>query len=861
MTSGREADREALRRIRTFPQLLKYLQEDLDWPVAANDFEEALFEYTPEELGLDANSTAKIRKIRRLRPLTSAQPWGIYFIEFEPKRLPVVALRRILGRVVLKKRASANRAERAAWTQDDLLFISSYGQEEARHIAFAQFTDADESGSLPVLRVLGWDNLDTSLHLDGVADVLRRQLKWPLDETKVDEWRSTWRSAFTLRHREVIATSEELAKHLAELATAIRRRILSVLSVETRNGPITRLWVAFRSALIHDLSADDFADMYAQTVAYGLLSARIATPRRDTSSGTLQLTDPFLKELLETFLSAGQRQTASANLVDFDELGLNDVVELLDHANMDAVLADFGDRHRQEDPVIHFYEDFLREYDPLKRMKRGVFYTPMPVVSFIVRSMDELLRTRFQLPDGLADTATWGELARRLDLKIPAGVSEDMPFVQILDLATGTGTFLVEVIDVIYTTLRSRWVSEGLSDERIGQRWNEYVPTGLLPRLYGYELLMAPYAIAHVKVGLKLYETGYRFADSDRARIYLTNSLEPAEDLTGRLTDTLPALAHEAQAVNSVKHDLRFTVVVGNPPYSVSSANSGGWIMGLVEAYKEGVRTQESQIQSLSNDYIKFLRFGEWLIERAGVGVLGLITGSGYLVGTQPRDLRRHLAETFDRLNCLDLHGSLRRSSTSDPTDEPVFEIMTGVAILVAARWNGMEPTQTFQASLTGPVVKKCEYLLDNSASSIEATVSGHLPSPPNYYFARSDAAEDVVTEYESLADLTTIFGTGDRQADKEKRWATGFTSQQDELAIAFSVDELEAKMERLATSTSFEDLRRSFRLCTTNQWNYRRAVEFREERGMAVICFRGYVPAVRQALDCHESQCFDYST
>ena len=243
-------------------------------------------------------------------------------------------------------------------------------------------------------------------------------------------------------------------------------------------------------------------------------------------------TNPFLKELLETFRHVGGRRgKAGGPGIDFDELGVSEVVEMLDQANMEAVVHDFGDRNPQEDPVIHFYEHFLAAYDKKQKVSRGVFYTPRPVVSYIVRSVDELLRTEFGLADGLADTTTWGKMAKRHnDLKIPEGTPPDQAFVQILDPATGTGTFLVEVIDLIHRTMVEKWKAQGHGEKKIQALWNEYVPEDLLPRLHGYELLMAPYAIAHLKIGLKLYETGYRFGSDERARVYLTNALEPPGD-------------------------------------------------------------------------------------------------------------------------------------------------------------------------------------------------------------------------------------------------------------------------------------------------------------------------------------------
>ena len=483
--------RTLLQNIRTFPSLVKYLRDELDWPISSDDFEELTFDYTPEELGIDTASAAKIQDIKRLRPLSTKQPWGIFFVKFEPKRLPVVALRRILSRVVLKKRASANSSERAAWQADDLLFVSNYGEGEERQISFAHFSTPEARHDLPTLKVLGWDNLDTPLHLDYVGGELREKLAWPEDDEDVDQWRQNWRSAFTLRHREVITTSRDLSIRLAELARAIRDRITTALAIETDEGPLTKLMNAFQEALVHDLDADGFADMYAQTISYGLLSARIADPKSKTADdfAAHMRTNPFLRELMETFLHmGGRRNGAGGTGIDFDELGVGDVVELLDDANMEAVVQDFGDKNPQEDPVIHFYELFLKEYDAKKRMQRGVFYTPRPVVSYIVRSVDELLRTEFGLEDGLADTATWGEMVQRhKDLTVPAGVSSDQTFVQILDPATGTGTFLVEVIDLIHRTMLKKWKKQGHSETRIGALWNDYVPQHLLPHLHGYE--------------------------------------------------------------------------------------------------------------------------------------------------------------------------------------------------------------------------------------------------------------------------------------------------------------------------------------------------------------------------------------
>ena len=745
--------RERLARIRRFDQLVAYLRDELGWPIDSDDFEELTFEYTPEELGIDAKNAAKIQEIKRLRPLVPGQPWGIFFVKFEPKRLPVVALRRILSQVALKKRATANKSERQAWAADDLLFVSNYGEGDERRIAFAHFSKPRDGHDLPTLKVLGWDNLDTPLHLDAVARELSAHLAWPDDEDDPDAWRERWRAAFTLRHREVITTSKELSERLAELARSIRDRIRTALAIETEAGPLTQLMKAFQTALVHDLDEARFSDMYAQTIAYGLLSARITDPARRTADdfAAHMRTNPFLRELMETFLRVGGHHgKAGGQGINFDEVGVSEVVELLDQANIEAVVRDFGDRNPQEDPVIHFYEHFLAAYDKEQKVSRGVFYTPRPVVSYIVRSVDQLLRSEFGLTDGLADTTTWGEMAKRhKELKIPEGTSPAQAFVQVLDPATGTGTFLVEVIDLIHRTMAEKWTAQGHGENKIQALWNDYVPNRLLPRLHGYELLMAPYAIAHLKIGFKLYETGYRFESDQRARVYLTNALEPPGD--DQLTlDFLPALAHEAQAVNEIKRKQRFTVVIGNPPYSGLSSNMGPWIDGLLKGrlpdgtatasyyHVDGEPLGERKVW-LQDDYVKFIRLSQWLLDGTGVGVHGYISNHGYLDNPTFRGMRWSLMESFRRIRVLDLHGNLKKKEAppGGGRDFNVFDIQQGVAIGLFTKSAAVRSVH--HADLWGEREGKYRWLLEHGSLATEWAQLE--PGPPFYLFEPFDDA------------------------------------------------------------------------------------------------------------------------
>lgn len=785
--------RATLSKIKRFDQLIAYLRDQMRWPIANGEaFEDLTFEYTPEELGIDAKNAAKIQEIKRLRPLSPRQPWGIFFVKFEPKRLPVVALRRILSQVALKKRASANSAERAAWAADDLLFVSNYGEGDERQISFAHFSRAQDGHELPTLKVLGWDNLDTALHLDAVARELTEHLVWPDDDSNTEAWRTRWRSAFTLRHREVVSKSKDLSIRLAELARNIRDRIKAALAIETDKGPLTKLMKAFREALVHDLDADGFADMYAQTIAYGLLSARIADPHKKTADdfAAHMRTNPFLRELMETFLKVGGRRgKAGGPGIDFDELGVAEVVELLDDANMEAVVRDFGDRNRQEDPVIHFYELFLKEYDAKKRMQRGVFYTPRPVVSYIVRSVDELLRTQFGLDDGLADTTTWGEMVKRhKDLQVPEGVSPEQDFVQILDPATGTGTFLVEVIDLIHKTLVAKWERAGHGHKEIDVLWNDYVPEHLLTRLHGYELLMAPYAIAHLKIGLKLYETGYRFGTDGRARVYLTNALEPAHDHTGAFSFVIPALAHEAQAVNDIKRHQRFTAVVGNPPYSnFGQLNQNSFISGLLNDYKRGL---DEKKLNLDDDFIKFIRLAHSLILASGTGLIGVITNHTFLDGVGHRVMRERLLKDFSALMFTDLHGNARRGerTPSGDTDENVFDIQQGVAVsLLVLIGQSQAPRGIRLSNLWGTRTHKYDRLLADEGAM--AGCLAIIPAAPMYLFR-------------AAADSAALFASGLGLQQVFPFHSTGIETQRDDVAVHFSRQELRAHLELLRSST-----------------------------------------------------------
>lgn len=776
-----------IQTIKNFPALIKYLRTDLGWPVDEEQVDDLTFDYEPDELGLDKDSAVKVRAAKQLRPLVSGQPWGIFWIDFEPKKLPVTVMRRILNQLVAKKRGG--NPNQATWNLDDLLFISAVGSEKSdrREITFAHFHQ--EAGDLPTLRVLGWDGADTVLKIDYVAKTLKEKLLWPQNPKDVQAWRETWAEAFKHKPGHVIRTAGALAERLAELARRIRSAAETIMAHESERGVLRKLHKAFQTALIHDLTEADFADTYAQTITYGLLTAAIS--RTDMSGGAdgtalvaenitemVPVTNPFLKEMLGTFLHAGGRRGNGRSGIDFDELGIQDVVELLrsDETDLPAILRDFNNRAEGEDPVIRFYEDFLEAYDKALKVQRGVFYTPKPVVSYIVRGVHELLQSEFGLEDGLAATMTWGEMvARNAEVKIPKGVAANSFFVMILDPATGTATFLVEVIDVIYKTMVAKWKKQGYKDAQIQAAWNEYVPTSLLPRLYGYELMMAPYAIAHMKIGLKLYETGYRFASDQRANIYLTNALEePSQLAQGSAASLFEALGHESQAVNDVKRSVYFTVAIGNPPYSGHSANASKNVDGslnfignlLQDYYKlDGMPLGESNTKWLQDDYVKFIRFTQSRITQSGLGISSMITNHGYLDNPTFRGMRRALMQNFDNIYALDVHGNTKKRDVAPDgsKDENVFDIQQGVAIHFFVKQAGSNSAKKIShADLYGLRDYKYEWLQSHRQQFAADNWDEINPIASFYFFIHQSL--DLRDEYNkgwSLADIFKVYSLG----------------------------------------------------------------------------------------------------
>ena len=471
-----------------------------------------------------------------------------------------------------------------------------------------------------------------------------------------------------------ITSAPRLAKLMAGKARLLANIIETAMNDETQsyeNDNLQGQYQAFKDVLIQELKKEDFADIYAQTIAYGMFAARLHddTPEdfsREEAARLIPKTNPFLRQIFNN-LAGNDLDERIAWVVD-------DLVTVFQATNLQQLMESYSRDKRHHDPMIHFYEDFLSEYNPRLRKSKGVWYTPQPVVGFIVRAVDEILQKEFGLPEGLADysmTEREVTVEQSRDRRTADGMKhEKRKFhrVQIIDPATGTGTFLAEVVNQIYDRYRD---NQGI--------WQQYVEQHLLPRLNGFEILMASYAVAHIKLDMLLGETGYRHNTDKRLHIYLTNSLEESNNEPRTLFAQW--LSREATEANVIKRDYPVMVMIGNPPYSISSQNNGRWITNLIADYKKDLN--ERNIQPLSDDYIKFIRLGQHYIERNGEGVLAFICNNSFTDGIIHRQMRKELMRTFDKIYILDLHGNSRKKETApDGTkDENVFDIMQGVSI------------------------------------------------------------------------------------------------------------------------------------------------------------------------------------
>ena len=626
------------------------------------------------------------------------------------------------------------------------------------------------------------------------------------------------------------AATPEKIKSPSRLAAlmAAKARMLALSAEKALKGtadvqlgylpPIRSLYDQFRQVLIADTDEHEFADIFAQTVTYGLFAARLHDPTpedfsREEAERLVPASNPFLKHLFHQIAENTQPEI---------EWNLADLVALFAATDITGVMCGYGKATATEDPMIHFYEDFLAKYDAGLRKNRGVWYTPQPVVGFMVRAVDWLLEHVFNLEGGLAnDEKVEIEIeneqydGHRTSAKV---LKRQVHKVQVLDPATGTATFLAAVVRLIHAKMSA---NAGL--------WPGYVADSLLPRLHGFEILMASYAMAHLKLDFLLSETGYTPLPGRRLNVFLTNSLEKySENSLGPLFSTV--IGQEAAAADYIKRDCPVMVVIGNPPYSGVSYNTGAWIDGLLDVYKRepgGKEKLKERKTWLNDDYVKFIRFAEHHVEKNGEGIVAFINPRGYLDNATFRGMRWHLLKTFDNIYTIDLHGDSKKHETAPDgsKDENVFDIMQGVSINIFVKRRAIGGTGVSPVRADTPHLARVHHLglyglrqtkfnwLD-SHDLANAGFTDVTPQAPYYFFKpTNDTGRE---EYEKGFKLDELmpFQT------------MGVVSANDNLNISFTDREQRLKIDDLISLGEGEWRTRTGRLKDSRDWTYATARE-----------------------------------
>jgi predicted helicase len=579
---------------------------------------------------------------------------------------------------------------------------------------------------------------------------------------------------FVLSEKEPIKSGTHLAKIMGGKAQRIRDNIIAYLNLEkAENQELIKIMNVIKEYLISDVDIRIFADIYAQTIVYGLFVARFndKTPHdfsRQEARELVPSSNPFLQHFFD--------HIAGSSFPKRLDILVSELCEVFTHANVHSLMEDYynvktnnNENTETADPVIHFYEDFLLEYDPSKKMDMGVFYTPQPVVRFIIRSVDSILKNKFNVVKGLADNQ---KIQAEITNHLGKPISKEIHRIQILDIATGTGTFLNETIKFIYESFKGH---EG--------KWSSYINEDLIPRLFGFEIMMASYTIAHLKLSMTLEHTGISDIQ-DRLKIYLTNTLDEVKEysLQGTLFGFLDSIADESKSASRIKKEYPIMVVIGNPPYSGESMNPH-YTDNDVYKFEPGgkIKLQEKNSKWLNDDYVKFIRFSESMIEKKGEGIIGMITAHGYIDNPTFRGMRWHLRKTFDEIYILDLHGNTNKKETSPDgsKDENVFDIKTGVAIIFGIKYKSdtkkKEPATIYFSDCYGLRNKKHEILNTNDISSIEWN---KLPADSDIWRVEGSGKDEYIKGF-SINELFTLS-------------SAGIVTARDKMSIQFSQEDIE---------------------------------------------------------------------
>jgi hypothetical protein len=631
--------------------------------------------------------------------------------------------------------------------------------------------------------------------------------------------------AFLEDAAEPVRRASRLAEIMGENGKRLRGNLLRFLKTNSpKNKPILDIYEAFKSQLIHDLSLDEFTDMYAQTLVYGLFVARYHDEtEKDFGRAEARELIPHSNPLLRRFFD----HIAGADFDDRLKPIVDDLCKVFGNANVRALMQKiykqdlWGAEQMAPDPVIHFYEDFLKAYDPVERKKLGAYYTPPAVVHFIVRSVDAILKRDFDLPQGLADIKKI-DITRTIQGK---SVKHTVHKVQVLDPATGTGTFLNETIRLIRRSFAGQ---EG--------RFAGYVNEDLLPRLHGFEIMMAPYTIAHLKLAATLRESGAKNF-KDRIGVYLTNSLEKAERPDDSLFGMLglaQSISEESRAAARIKNDTPIMVVIGNPPYAGESSNkeyTGHDVYKVEPGTSQKLKERNSKW--INDDYVKFIRFAENLIEQTGEGIVGMITAHGYLDNPTFRGMRYHLMKTFSEIYVLDLHGNTNKKEKAPDggKDENVFAIKQGVAILIGVRRKGKHSgslATVYRADCYGVKRAKFECLNEMELGSMHWHKLA--PKATNYEWVARD--EKAHKDYDTGFSLNELFPIS----------SVGIVTSRDGFVIDMDRDTLTKRIQSFLASSTPQEALTKFGLKKNSKWKVVNALKHQyNDECVAPVSYRPF--------------------
>ena len=592
-----------------------------------------------------------------------------------------------------------------------------------------------------------------------------------------------------------IGRARDLADALAVRAHLLRDGLAVALAAQTqsgRGGKLLGLYGAFRDQVSRELTAAEFADAFAQTLAYGLFMAKLGAGdiaiTLENAHLHIPAAVPLLRELVDFLPEVERPEYASFKWV------VTEVLAVVNGLALAKIQEDLAFRNRRaprgssarseeewrlfsRDPFIYFYEDFLARYDAATRKARGVYYTPPPVVNFIVRAVHDTLKQTFAIADGLADRKR----------------------VTVLDFAAGTGTFIVEVLERIF---------EEIGGPQAGKA-PLVVREHMLKNVFGFEYLVAPYTIAHLKLATFLRDSGHKLGEGERFQVYLTNTVEPVAPTRNMF---LPALSDETEAAQAIK-ERPILVITGNPPYAGHSRNNGPVAKASVAAYRRGVPelAKPGQAKWLQDDYVKFIRFAQEKMDAVDEGVVAIITNHSFLDNPTFRGMRASLMATFDQVRVLDLHGnSKKRERAPDGSeDKNVFDIEQGVAVSLLIKRPGIE-RGIWHADLWGARQAKYQWLARSALADVPWRRLA--PAAPQHLFVPRDDVREVA--YRAFWSIPEIMA---RNGDP----APGIVTTHDEFAISFTKEEAVEKVERLLATKDEIEARRLFRLCTQDQWSY----------------------------------------